>query len=162
MQEEDGKEVIGVVFASCALEKPCITREDVGITKEHEKVVKIAQYVEWAHDGARIAAQHARNFSPSHYRFYVVLETDNGDFITTEKLANGIVTWVINPNDQEARNSLARVSRSMSCPDNVMVRDFKKYQTEEIHRTRHSASPVECSRYANDTYNLALPAQEEA
>merc|ERR1712050_377462 len=108
---------------------------------EQEQVVKVAEYVERAED----LLGHS----------YVVLETDQGNTIITEKLRSGAVTWEVNPAGLEARNSLAKVIRYDDCGDaSIAVWQLKNYQPKATHAVS-GASASKCKRYARCVYDRA-------
>ncbi|CAJ1388163.1 unnamed protein product [Effrenium voratum] len=117
-----------------------------------EKFVKGRLYVE-ALDGDHKEA--AKQLHLCH--FYVVLDTEKGNCVVTEKLADGTTTWVVNPSCLEDRNSLAKV---MVCLDIRMekatVRNLQI--TQESHSIKSSgASPSERKRYARAIFSLVSP-----
>merc|ERR1712014_326167 len=86
-------------------------------------MVKATEYIERACYGA--SAQEM-----VYHRYYVVLETDKGNVILTEKLMDGTVTWEENPQNLENRTSLARVLHSADCSDQgITVRRMRRHQT---------------------------------
>merc|ERR1712060_322120 len=89
---------------------------------------------------------------------YVVLETEEGHSIVTEKLPDGMATWQENPQDLEDRNSLAKVIRTTGCAaDGASVRELKGYQMKE---TRffglETASSEKCKQYSQIVYSRAI------
>jgi len=103
MAELDGEESVGAVF-SIRPSRTCLAvARSVGHLTEHDKVVKVTEYV-MRGSSATIAR-----------RSYVVLETESGHAIVTEKLGDGSVTWEEMTGDLELRNSLAKVVRSAVC-----------------------------------------------
>jgi len=94
-QEHGGEELVGAVFA----------RAEGGAgrpkaAEPEEKVVKVTEYVEML--DAQANERHS----------YVVLGTEAGGSVLTEKLPDGTVRWEEAPKDLEDRNSLAKVVRS--------------------------------------------------
>jgi len=128
-QEDGGEESIGAVCSGFAPEE---------VSKPSDVIVKATEYVEAEEPGC-------------HY--YVVLETEMGNFIVTEKLKDGKVRWGANPKHLEARNSLARVTGSVECRGAcITVRDI---QNSEV---RALLSNCDRRRYARGVFGLAQPA----
>merc|ERR1719162_558496 len=104
--ELQDQEVIGAVFSvrSKSQKHTASTTTTVG---DQEKVQRITEYVEAIcipGEGAK-AGKVLR-------RYYLVLETEKYSSIVTERLNDGKLTWVANPEDIEDRTSLAKVTRS--------------------------------------------------
>lgn len=115
-----------------------------------DKIIKAIEYVENSSDTDMSA----------HY--YVVLKTELGDSILTEKLMDGIVTWAENPENLEIRNSLAKVVRTTDWRGaRLSVQDLKSQQFGETDQTG-SVSQAECKRYAHCTTLRVVPAREKA
>jgi len=143
-QELDGAEVVGAVFSSRAATQAPKTEEAWGVVAKVDRIVKVSEYVE----------------APR--RYYIVLETNLGDMIVTEKLANGSVCWVENPEDLEYRNSLAKVVRAVDCSClKISAQDMKSFQAEEENRSG-KVTRCACKRYAHAVYLRALPAREKS
>jgi len=87
----------------------------------------------------------------------VVLETEAGHSIVTEKLPDGMATWQEDPKDLEDRNSLAKVLRSADCGHaGVLVRDLKAFQMRETRAFGLGvASPDACEQYSQIVYSRA-------
>eukprot|EP00747_Dinoflagellata_sp_TGD_P027110 gnl/TRDRNA2_/TRDRNA2_132390_c0_seq1.p1 gnl/TRDRNA2_/TRDRNA2_132390_c0~~gnl/TRDRNA2_/TRDRNA2_132390_c0_seq1.p1 ORF type:complete len:707 (+),score=159.56 gnl/TRDRNA2_/TRDRNA2_132390_c0_seq1:1320-3440(+) len=143
IQEQEGKEIIGMVFSSRKLAGDMQHRT----TMDHEKVAKVTEYVERAKGTAK----------DSYHRSYVVFETKDGNTIVTEKLSDGKVTWEENPKDLEDRNSLAKVVRSAghNVKAGVTIRDMKSFKRKETSRTASGASHSQCKHYAQVAFTLA-------
>merc|ERR1712056_23268 len=86
-QEPNTKEIIVAVFSMGAAE--C---KQVRQVEAYEKITKVTQYVERA--GSKDGQQDDLLL---HSRSYVMLKTERGNCIVTEKLQNGTVTWQENP-----------------------------------------------------------------
>jgi hypothetical protein len=159
-QEHGGKEVIGVVF-SVAASKPVATTsggKDWNALK-NERVVSVTQHVEGTQNvptACRPAGQ-----SPG-FRFYLVLETESAAFVVMEKLGDGSVAWVENPKDLEARNSFAKVTRSVDCRSaSLTVQDLKSYHTTEAHRDGSRTTHLDCKLFTDGACDLAAKALPE-
>jgi len=145
------KEEVGTVF-SIRLPKSKGGRKGERI-HEQEKITKATEYVESTLGGT--APSEEKVAAPC--RYYLVLETENGHKIVTERLANGKVTWEEDPDDVEDRNSLARVTRVKPASASLTVRDMKAY-----HTTITKGSPGEsitqsvCKRYARNLFARAV------
>merc|ERR1712093_282280 len=141
------KEEVGTVF-SIRTPKSKGGRKGERI-HEQEKITKATEYVESALGGT--APSEEKVAAPC--RYYLVLETENGHKIVTERLTNGKVTWEEDPDDVEDRNSLARVTRVKPASASLTVRDMKAY-----HTTITKGSPGEsitqsvCKRYARNLF----------
>jgi len=148
-QEHDREEVIGAVLSR----RPPAQVSGTGAgaaAREHERIVKATQYVERAPGSApRGAPPKPLSKAPAaDFRFYVVLETEAGAAIVTE-MSESAATWAENPRGLEARNSLARVTRSVqACDAGATVKDVKSY-----HR---SAAHCGSKRYAEGACNLVV------
>uniref|UniRef100_A0A7S4UXJ1 Uncharacterized protein n=1 Tax=Alexandrium monilatum TaxID=311494 RepID=A0A7S4UXJ1_9DINO len=94
IQESEGEEVIGMVFSIAA---PARASRLDGV-EDGENIAKVTAYIEGA-TGASTAGR----------CYYVVLKTQKGNLVVTEKLRDGSVSWEENPHDLEVRNSLAKV-----------------------------------------------------
>jgi hypothetical protein len=127
-QEPDGIETIGAVFSVRSGAQVSAKQSGQGRTiAEHEKVVRAVQFVERGTRGISKSTI-ALNGRP-YNQFYVMLETELGSRIVTEKLADGTVTWKENPADLEDRNSLGKVVFMKDCTSTaVTVKDMQKYQ----------------------------------
>jgi len=111
------EEIIGSVF-SIRNQAPTTVVSKLKTVDEQENVIKVMEYVE-------------RVFVPSadvnglSCRYYIVLETEHGNKILTERLDEGQLSWVRNPEDLEDRSSLAKLIRSETCTG-VIVRDMMR------------------------------------
>jgi len=145
VQEHDGEEEIGVVF-SVRSSMTAWGGKWNRSAKDTERIVKATEYVE-----AKLDGRHG-------HRLYVVLETEEGHSIVTEKLPDGMATWQENPQDLENRNSLAKVIRTRdSVTNGVSVGELKGYQMKETRSFGvETASPEKCVRYAQIVYSHAV------
>uniref|UniRef100_A0A7S1WPV2 Uncharacterized protein n=1 Tax=Alexandrium catenella TaxID=2925 RepID=A0A7S1WPV2_ALECA len=128
-KDYDGEETIGAV---------CSRSGPVEVSKPTDVIVKATEYVE-AEEGD--------------CHFYVVMETETGNFIVTEKLRDGKVRWAANPKHLEARNSLARVTGCVECRGAcATVRDIHNSEVRAL------LSNCDGKRYARGVFGLAQPA----
>jgi len=159
-QEHDGQEVVGAVFADrAAAAKPPVTPTTVTIEEawstvaQVDKVVKAVAYVE--------KAQGQSTATKAEHRFYVVLETNQGDAVVTERLPDGTLTWAANPADLEYRNSLAKVVCAIGCSTTgISVREMRAHLGDPAAAASGTASASRC--YARSVLMLARPAREKA
>jgi len=133
---------------------------------EGERLVKAKMYVE-AIDGIgdltnRIEGESDDLQAPwqsqrqEHCHYYVVLETNSGNVAVTEKCADGSITMVINPENLEDRNSLARLLYTTECREgSVSMREIKVFQASSQRQTAHGASPSDRKLYAKNLFKLA-------
>lgn len=132
IQESDGDEMAGAAFSVRAPQ-----RASLRAVPEDEKVIRATEYVEKA-DGE--------------CRFYIVLETEQGSRIATEKLADGSVTWDENFESQELRDAEAKVLKTVEA--RATVKEMKA-ATSGNH-TYSSCS--ERKRYAHGLLKVAVEA----
>jgi len=108
----------------CAVYSVLAPRMDKGgrygcIVKEQERVIKVTEYVE----------RGDLNTSCAHWQSYLVLETDQGNVVMTEQLANGAMQWKENPATLELRCSFAKVFRCADCQKvGITLGDIKGLQ----------------------------------
>jgi hypothetical protein len=110
-QEHERDEVVGAVFS---VQLPKATTSTPDVIDEREQLTKILEYVE--HAGAKTKGVSRR--------YYLLLETEKGNKIVTERLSNGRSSWVFNPADLDDRCSLAKLTRSETCTSSVSIRDM--------------------------------------
>jgi hypothetical protein len=144
------EEVVGAVFSSRA--ETASNDKNVQAIADQEKIKKATEYVE------RIAAATNANNPGARRRYYAVLETESGRKIRTERMASGAVSWEVEPEDLEDRNSLAKVTRGGEAKASVIVGDMKAYQASfsAITGGAKSASPSTCKRYARTVVTRAI------
>lgn len=121
-QEANGTEVIGVVYSVLnQTSKASVTA--VAAVQDEEKISTITEFVE---------KEFAISSDPSilRRRFYIVLETEKGQKVLTERLRNGSLAWIENPKDLEDRNSLAKVTRSEKVERAVTIGDVKEHKVK--------------------------------
>jgi hypothetical protein len=148
-QELLGDEIIGAVFS---------VRSRSSGTQEHrekqvhiqgeDSFIKVTEYVEAAFEND------ASDFLECQY--YIVLETQSGRRVLTERLRDGRVTWEEDPDDLEDRCSLAKVTRTLSCSDTAVSADailrYRSSAAEDSADDRSYTSPEVCRRYASETW----------
>mmetsp|Transcript_7718 Transcript_7718/g.14271 ORF Transcript_7718/g.14271 Transcript_7718/m.14271 type:complete len:1029 (-) Transcript_7718:124-3210(-) len=142
-QERDEKEIIGMIYAKgvCAQGASLDKVLSVG---DHEEAVHISEYVE--------------QINASHYRFYVVIQAEDGGIVVTEKSGrHGEASWAENPHGLDARSALAKVCRSASCHGTgLTISDLKSYVQSNLHHGGSSES------YARGIFDHLLPARVKA
>jgi hypothetical protein len=139
-QAHDGDEVTGAVFSISALPKAASTPDACRTVARTDKVVKALEYVEHA------------GMNRSEIQYFVVLETESGDAIVTEKRLDGKAAWVENPEGLEARRSLGRVVRAADWSDReITVGDMKTYQGEEL-QMNNGRAKRECKNFADGVF----------
>lgn len=141
-QEHEGEEITGVVLSAL----PALQDAEHKEVDDDEKIVKATEYVE------RVQGDAAKRM---YRRSYVVLETEQGNLIMTEKLENGTVTWEENADDLDERNAHAKVVRTSSCSAEVLVKDMKMYKARETNCYGSQASLSKCKRYAQIAFSRA-------
>jgi hypothetical protein len=157
-QEPDGSETVGAVFSVRAAAQVSAAYGQGRTLCESEKVVKTVEYVE---RGTRGISQStvALNGRPYH-QFYLMLETELGNRIVTEKLADGTVMWKENPADLEDRNSLAKVVFTKDTGAGVTVKDMLYYKQSAS--TGKRASGSKRKQYAHQAFLKASGGQKKA
>jgi len=155
-QEFDAEEEVGAVFSvrnadstarSVSEDQTILPKKSIAM---QEKIAHATEFVERAFvKGGKSSSQR---------RYYLVLETENGHTILTERLPDGKVSWEENPEDLEDRNSLAKVTRASACQPGVVVQDLKTYQSTVAKGAAEAgvASPSVCKRFARSAYARAV------
>lgn len=131
-QAYDSDEVVGAVFS---VRSKAETRGNLGAARcagGREKIQKVTEYVQKLQRGA--GELDAKYFNG--YRYYVVLESENGSTVLTEQLADGAVTWEENARDLEDRNSLAKVIRSANCHAGITIQDLRMHRVQVLKDVR--------------------------
>jgi len=144
VQEPLGEEIAGAVFS---IRNSILngSSKDSGVDEE-QLIVKITEYVERAFEIGQ-------NVNGLHRRFYLVLETDHGDKIMTERMRDGHMNWIENAEDLEDRNSLAKVTRIEACKKaEVTLKDMKASQS----KWAEAGSTPSGKRYARAVFNKAV------
>lgn len=148
-QELKESEVVGAVF-SIRNQAPNSASAKAKIG-DQEKITKVTEYVERAFVPGADSTGLRR-------RFYIMMETDQGHKIVTERLNDGKFSWVSNPEALEDRNSLAKVTRQETVTTGVIVRDMKACQTK---LTEEGATPSS-KRYAQALFTRAVGAKRSS
>jgi hypothetical protein len=121
-QEHAEQEVVGAVFSVRQQTHGKTGRTALG----HENIIKATEYVEKMPKASEEC------------KYYVVLETEYGNTIVTERLQD-IASWEENVADLEGRNSLAKVVRTASCRRaGVTVQDLKTILAEKLEQNSRS------------------------
>mmetsp|Transcript_45781 Transcript_45781/g.116319 ORF Transcript_45781/g.116319 Transcript_45781/m.116319 type:complete len:649 (-) Transcript_45781:203-2149(-) len=145
MQEHGSQETVCAVFSIAASSKPVWGAACRRSLSEHDRLAKVTEFVERSSDAS--LARHS----------YVVLESELGDVVVTEKLSSGAVVWRENPSDLEFRNSLAKVIRSTTCSKSAAtVGEMKKFQITQDGRDGAAASRSTRKRYAQLAFCKAV------
>jgi len=122
-QEPDLAETIGVVFLSKAPRWSLHPAKGVSAGHHGEKIVKAKLYLE----GGKYLDQNPSGKRLSQCHHYVVLQTDHGNVMVMEMLADGSIITDVNPQAVEVRNSLSKLLQTADDCDqmNVTYGDLK-------------------------------------
>lgn len=142
-QESGGEEVIGAVF-SIRNQAPKTNASKAKSIEDKEKIIKATEYVERTFVFGNDAIGLKR-------RFYLVLETEKENKIVTERLNDGQLSWIGNPDDLEDRNSLAKQTRSEEVTSGVIVRDMKNCRAQLA-----EGAALSSKRYVQATFLRAV------
>jgi len=144
-QAASGTEEVGAVFSRRAHAwKPAgMTQKDA---LESEKLVKAKLYVEA--ESSEVALDKCN--------YFVVVETEKGNVIVTEKLADGSTTWIVNPDNMEDRNSLAKLLGTVDGKDESATVEKLKISQISFHSSSGKASGCEKKRYARAILRLLM------
>lgn len=140
-QKHNEKETVGIVFSTRAPFRVDPWDPWDECVREQEHVVKATLYVERSFD--EVYDSEDSQF----YHYYVVLETECGHKVVTEKRRNGQTTWFENPEDLDDRNSLAKVITSALGAKGSTVRELRKYQVS-CSLPGHGCVQSACEEYA--------------
>jgi len=142
-QELNGKETVGVVFSIRA----SASKGQQGFVKDHELIVKVTEYVA---TGQRRGKKNSR-------RSYIVLETEENNFIFTERRSDGTLVWEENPKDLEDRKSVGKVTRSEDCGKSGATVEFLKLNKNKEMSSNQSGVPTNFlpKLYARGVFFLA-------
>jgi len=124
-QEPECEEVVGVIFSIQDHASKSAAR-DQNLDEQPvawEEISKVTEYVERSF--GTIAEP-----STVRRRYYLVLEAQSGQKIVTERLGDGALSWIENPEALDDRNSLAKVTRSKALNSGVTFQDMKAYQAK--------------------------------
>mmetsp|Transcript_63573 Transcript_63573/g.116084 ORF Transcript_63573/g.116084 Transcript_63573/m.116084 type:complete len:1237 (+) Transcript_63573:73-3783(+) len=136
MHEED--EVVGAVFS--IRDPKSIAGVQNKFAQASERIEKVTEYVE-------------RSMSGGEFGFYVVIETEQGNVIVSEKVGTKM-TWEENVADLSDRNSLAKVIRTGDCRNsNTTLADVKKERVQLMSGAQAQIMGSDGSRlYAQDMF----------
>mmetsp|Transcript_46297 Transcript_46297/g.83480 ORF Transcript_46297/g.83480 Transcript_46297/m.83480 type:complete len:935 (-) Transcript_46297:14-2818(-) len=149
-QAASGSEEVGAVFSRRAQTWKPAAGKNRREALETEKLVKAKFYVETVEASSEIAS----SLDKCHY--FVVLETDKGNIILTEKLADGSTTWVVNPENIEDRNSLAKLLGTVEGKDEGATVEKLKISQISFNKASGKASSCEKKRYARAVLRLLM------
>eukprot|EP00930_Biecheleria_cincta_P060789 TRINITY_DN4638_c0_g1_i4.p1 TRINITY_DN4638_c0_g1~~TRINITY_DN4638_c0_g1_i4.p1 ORF type:complete len:1016 (-),score=215.54 TRINITY_DN4638_c0_g1_i4:82-3129(-) len=155
-QERDCEEVVGAVFSRRAPSWQLSSGKRAKAVGEKEAILKAKVYVE------AVEASNSQSASAQLYgdpnkpigHFYVVLETAASNVIVTERLANGSISWAVNSDSLDDRNSLARLLFTIDCADTT-VQAIKNLQAKHSLPMPASAAPAASKAYAKAISQLA-------
>jgi len=130
VQDHGGRETLGAFFTSPIHDLSTREASTPVAVREGEYVVKVTEYVEAVPVELHSTSAKPVDGTPLPWRYYMVLETENGNVTVTEKLEDGREVRMQNPEGLEARCISAKV---VSCADcrgtNVTLRDALKAAT---------------------------------
>jgi len=137
MQEPDCEETVGIIFSlrDCGADTGSIQQ-----LQTRARIRKVTEYVERTVAG--------------HRRYYVVMETESGQRILTERNQDGQIIWEADPEIIAQRNSLAKVTRTKECASSTTVHDLEMHG--DALPKYSPASPSMCKHWARSTYCHAL------
>jgi len=138
-QDPFGEESVGAVLSigGTATPGPAAAKA----VSKTDKITKATEYVEWSRE------DRSRRSS------YVLLQTEAGHTIVTEKLADGSVTWQENHDDVDFRSSLAKVVRTSDCSKSTAtVADMQLLREQRAGKSASHASRSQCKKYAQSAY----------
>jgi len=140
-QTLDGEEVTGAVFSKVPVSIKATTSDACRTIARTDQVVKALEYVEHA------------GLDKRERQYFVVLETEEGDFILTEKLLDGKAIWAEQPEGLEARRSLARVVRVADWSnEQFQVKDLKRHLFDEVNQMSAKTTRAECKTFADSVF----------
>jgi len=146
VQEHDGKEDVGVVFAVSASMQASLFGGSQETVQESERIEKVTEYVESA----------ATDLQPLARNFYIVAETTAGNVVVTEMLENGAVALEANPAGLPNRNARAAVVRSVDCgAAAACVRDMNACRERGLPSGSSRASVADRKHYAQVAFGCA-------
>jgi len=168
IQEPSKAEVVETVFSMRPIhwqETICASDDAV---RDEERLAKVSLYVEASNAALELnRSLHGRaadvleqckapNQGLDHYHYYLVLETDAGSLLVTEKLGDGSCSLTVHPANLSDRNALARLLHSADCTSNgVSVRDLKAFRNQSVRQTPNGACPSARQIYAKNVFKLA-------
>jgi hypothetical protein len=145
-QEVDGEEIVGAVFSTQPLPKTAGSSADID---EHQRVTKATLYVERAGGCIKTACPSACR------RYFMVVETVNGQRICMELQPTGAATLELEPADLDDRISLAKaLVPGAECKKGLCIGDMKSFQ-QSLTRQGVAASSAVCKRHAQKLFTRA-------
>jgi len=150
-QEHSAKEAVGVIFSCLGAETDVAEAPKGQQAQPQEKIIKATEYVE-----VKFLAG-----APAGHCYYLLLETERGNKIVTERLEDGRVTFEESPKNLEDRNSLAKVTRTKECGKGATVRDIQK--RVDLASQQVFASASVCKLWSRSTFGRLTekPKKEE-
>lgn len=160
-QDWNDAEVVGAVFFISAEfsgdDKATDESQDAEeCLAPREKITRATEFVEKTSvAGGRASAQR---------RHYVVVETEHGHTILTERLPDGKVCWKVNPPNLKDRISLSKVMRASPGPPGTVVEDLKSYHRSVARGACLAgiASPSTCKHFARSAFARVVPSLSKA
>jgi hypothetical protein len=151
-ESEGGEESISAVFSVRPSASSCKDAQGIAaqkITKATE-YVQIDLKVDTAEEAAGGEAQ------PLLRHYYVVLETEQGALVLTERLKDGSVAWEVDPADLEDRCSMAKVIRSAdSTSSQVTVGTIRSWSAKYQGGAEEWCAQSDRKRYAHHAFRRA-------
>lgn len=140
-QEHNGEEAVGVIFTIAGADVSSQKTPQKGQqVQPQDKITKVTEYVQH-----KFLAGVATGCC-----YYLVLETEKGHKVVTERLQDGRVTFQEDPKNLEDRNSLAKVTHTKECGKGATVRDIQK-RAENASESAPMSATV-CKLWARSTY----------
>jgi hypothetical protein len=148
-QKLNGQEVVGAVFSICEAD----SSESKVLSKKvqlqmNEKLSKVTEYVERS-------ARDSISASGLRCAYFLVLQTDRGNTIMTERGLSGDLTWEVNPEHLERRISLAKVTRSKECKTGVTVQDMREIRIRLTGIASQEGRKLSSKRYTSFAFKRA-------
>jgi len=154
VQEVGEEEFIGCVLCSGPSNGQVKTEDDC-------TVKRVTLFVEHA-DSTRQ--------SDTSRQYFVLLETQEGTTVLTDKLANGLTTWTSNPTEFQRRATRAKVLRSEELTSKLTLKDIRKVKVaasasapaSQSRRRRYAEAVLRKALGQADNLNLKAPASAGA
>jgi len=140
-----GEEVVGAVFSHQTPSWQPSPGKQAKPVRESERVVKAKVYIE--------AVETMAQPQSACGRFYVVLETEASNTVVTEKVADGSSSWVLNADNLEERNSLARLLFTTECKG-ATLQSIRSLQAKHSMPNPESEVPAASKAYAEAIFQL--------
>jgi len=151
-QEHGDKEVVGAVFSKLAPARASISSSAEGANALlNERIEKVTGYIETT-DNCSAPGK----VQPSLCQIFLVMDTEAGNVIVTEKQKDGTTTWEENPSALELRISLAKVVCCTDCSnEKVKVKDILASRNQESRCIKGKCSFLKRKKYAQAVCNQA-------